>query len=91
MVYLRSEKQSTRTPSSIPGTGSELANISHWTRSRSICWSAPVEMALRLSFIRRFMIYCFYFQKCKISLTFLRRPDLAGYEISGAEIESPYL
>ena len=46
----------TRTPSSMPGTGSLLANISHWTRSRSICWSAPVEMALMLSSISRFMM-----------------------------------
>ena len=46
----------TRTPSSIPGTGSELANISHWTRSRSICCKAPEVMALLLSLIRRFMM-----------------------------------
>ena len=46
----------TRTPSSIPGTGSELANISHWTRSRSICCRAPPEMALMFSLIRRLMM-----------------------------------
>ena len=53
--YLRSEKHMTSTPSSMPGTGSLLANISHWTRSRSICCSAPVLMAFTWSSSNRFM------------------------------------
>ena len=56
IAYLRSEKHITRTPSSMPGTGSLLANISHCTRSGSICCSAPDEMAFTLSSINKFMM-----------------------------------